>query len=454
MEMKLTATQKQTLSPRMIQSAEVLQMNNQELEAFVKEQELENPLVEIEHAREETDRMSDIQRKLEWLNATDEQNRIYYGAERDEARENGEWNVAAREEETLAEYVYSQMTPLCRDKRDEEVLYYLANSLDSRGYLEEDADALCLKFDLTESEAVSYIETLQSAEPAGVGAKDLAECLSLQLARMPRDLPVAKRIVQECLELLGRNQIPKIAAALDISLDEVRKNCELIRSLNPKPGNGFSSRENLHYIRPDVTVVKFEDYFQILLNDNAYPKIGINSYYCQMLKEDNSDETRDYISNKLRQAEWVMNCISQRGTTLTKVTETIVRLQQPFFEKGPGNRRPLRLQDVAKELDIHESTVSRAVRGKYLQCPWGIYPLNYFFSKAVGNSETGKAQTPEKIQGAIREIVQKEDKVCPLSDQKICEQLKEMGVSVSRRTVAKYRGEMGLPNADGRKVFG
>ncbi|MCD8069485.1 MAG: RNA polymerase factor sigma-54 [Lachnospiraceae bacterium] len=453
MDMKLSTTQRQTLSSRMIMSAEILQMNNQELENFIKEQEMENPLVEIEHITEEEDRSSDILRKLEWLNAADEQNRIYYRAERDEEREQREWNRPAKDEETLAEFVYSQIAPLSRDKKDEEILYYLANSLDSRGYLEEGSAALSARFGIPEQEADRYLNILRSAEPAGVGARDLKDCLSLQLDRLPESSPVAKRIVADFLDLLGRNQIRKIAELMKISMDEVRSSCDVIKELNPKPGNGFSSRENLIYIRPDVTVVKFQEHFQILLNDNAYPKIAINSYYCHLLREDIPEDTREYISDRLRQAEWVVNCISQRGTTLTNVTEAIVRFQRPFFEKGPGNRLPLKLSDVADELGIHESTVSRTLRGKYIQCPWGIYPLNYFFPKAVGNPCDEKVQTPEKIQRYIQGIVEKEDKHCPLSDQKIAERLAETGVSLSRRTVAKYREKIGLPNADGRKIF-
>ncbi len=453
MEIQMTTAQRQVLSQRMIQSAEILQMNNQELELFIKKQEMENPLIELEDTQEEDHRKSDLQRKLEWLEATDGQNRVYYREEREEEEEREEWNISVEEEESLADFVLSQLTPLCESERDRDILYFMANSLDSRGYLEESLRTIGERFDLSEAEASHYLYLLQSVEPAGIGARNLRECLLLQLDRMQPSFPMARRIVLECLEMLGRNQIPQIGSCLGLSIEETQENCEIVRQLNPKPGSGFSSRENLRYVQPDVTVIKFQDYFQVLLNDNAYPKIVINSYYSRMLKEDNSEEVQEYIRGKLKQAEWLSHCISQRGTTLLEVTRTIVAFQEAFFERGPGNRRPMRLQDVAEALDIHESTVSRAVRDKYLQCSWGIYPLNYFFAKAVGAASGRPVSTPERIQMQIRAIVEGEDKQHPLSDQKIADRLAAQGFAISRRTVAKYRAEMGLREASGRKEF-
>ena len=452
MDIQLATEQRQTISQRMIQSARILQMNTQELEAYIKQQEMENPLIELRDAAPEKE-ASDLMRKLEWLNSADEQNRIYYRDEYEEEETREPWNISAGEDNSLAEYVLAQLMPMMEDDRDEEIFYYLACSLDSRGYLEEDMEAVRERFGLTAPEAAHYLSMLQSVDPAGIGARSLSECLLLQLDRLQEDVEVARRVVLEHLKDMGQNHLPQIAKALGVSLEDVLDACEQIRGLNPKPGSGFSDRENLRYIQPDVTVIKFQDYFQVMVNDGTLPKITINDYYRRMLKGDASDETKEYISTKLNQAEWVMRCIEQRGKTLNAVTRALVERQKAFFELGPGHRVPLRLSDIAERLDVHESTVSRAVREKYLQCAWGIYPMNYFFSRSISGEQT-ETVTPERLRQEIRRILEQEDGVKPLSDQKIAERLAEAGIEISRRTVAKYRQEMNIPGAGGRKHFG
>ncbi len=452
MDLKISLEQKQVLSQRMIQSVEILQMNVQELDQFLKELTLENPLVELEDNRDTPPRKSDMQRKLEWLEAADEQNRVYYGQECEEEQERDAWNLPAEEEEDLPQYVLSQLIPLAQSRQEERIYHYLAYSLDSRGYLEDMPQGLCREFGLTQDQAEAYLTLFQSVEPAGVGAADLTECLLLQLRRQNQDHGLAEIIVSRHLELLGKNHLPRIASLTGASLDQVEDASQLIRSLHPFPGSGFSSREHLRYILPDVTVVKFQGYFEVLLNDNSYSKAVLSHYYVRMLKEDPSPETQNYIGEKLRQAEWVLSCIRQRGNTLLSVARTLVECQKEFFEQGPGHLQPLRLLDVAEQIGVHESTVSRAVRDKYLQCTWGIYPMNYFFTRNV-TSQGSQVWTPEKIRDKMRELMDAEDKKKPLSDQKIADLLKEAGAGISRRTVAKYRMEMGIADASGRKQY-
>lgn len=452
MDLKISLEQKQVLSQRMIQSVEILQMNVQELDGFLKDLSLENPLVELEEAKEAPAPKSELQRKLEWLEAADEQNRVYYGQEYEEEEERDEWNLPTEYGESLPQFVLSQLIPLAKNSLEEKVYHYLAYSLDSRGYLEGMPEGLAEEFDLTLSEAAEYLRRFQNADPAGVGAADLKECLKLQLWRRGEDDTLTEEIVDQYLELLGKNQLPKIAAQAGASLTEVEEACRIIKALNPIPGSGFSSRENLKYILPDVTVVKFQDYFEVLLNDNSYSKVLISHYYVQMLKEDPNPETQNYIGEKLKQAEWVVSCIQQRGNTLTSVARTLVECQKEFFEQGPGHLKPLRLLDVAEKIGVHESTVSRAVRDKYLQCTWGIYPMNYFFTRGVA-AEGEKVWTPELLKDKIRGLIEAEDKKKPLSDQKLADLLKEAGAGISRRTVAKYRMEMGVADASGRKSY-
>lgn len=458
MELKFTLEQKQQLSQKMIQSAEILQMDVQELETFVRELALENPLVELEEANSVQEgleraakRKREAEEKLEWLNRMDEQNRVYYKEEYEELEEKEAWNFSVQEE-NLQDYLLSQLIPYLKTEKDQDVLTYLVYSLDSRGYLTDSAEELKERLELSEEEILSYLQILKSLDPAGVGAKDLRECLLLQLDRKENEDATTRRVVEEYLDLLGKNQLPQIAAKLGISLAELNDCCDRIRSLNPKPGSSFSSRETLRYIRPDVTIVKFQDYFEVLLNDNAYPRLTINGYYRRMLQEDNSDEVKEYLSEKLKQAEWITRCIEQRGETLLKVARAIVEIQRPFFESGSGNRRPMRLADIAGRIGMHESTVSRAVRDKYLQCTWGVYPLSYFFVKQVGGAGDG-GETPEQVKKCMQEIIAGENKTKPLSDQKITDAMNQQGLAISRRTVAKYRMQLGIPDASGRKEF-
>ena len=225
---------------------------------------------------------------------------------------------------------------------------------------------------------------------------------------------------------------------------------EVIRELNPKPGNSFSSRENLKYITPDVTVVKLKDYYEILLNEYMYPKMSINGYYRNMLKAGNDKETKDYVTTKVKQAEWVMQCVSQRNVTLMNVSKCIVDVQERFFTYGPGYLRPLKLADVAEMVGIHESTVSRAVKDKYLQCSWGIFPMNYFFIGAISKAGNENAATADTAKNLLKEIITDENHEKPYSDRILSEKLAERGVRISRRTVAKYREAMGIKDASGR----
>lgn len=459
MELKFTLEQKQLLSQKMIQSAEILQMDVQELETFVRELAMENPLVELEeiHPVQEgpqraDERKREAEEKLEWLNRMDEQNRVYYKEEYEELEEKEAWNFSV-EEENLQDYLLSQMIPYLKTGKDQDVLTHLVYSLDSRGYLTDSVEELKERLELNEDEVVSYLQILKSLDPAGIGARDLKECLLLQLNRNNKEDKTALRVVEEYLDLLGKNQLPQIAAKLGVTLAELNDCCERIRNLNPKPGSSFSSRETLRYIRPDVTIVKFQNYFEVLLNDNAYPRLTINSYYSRMLHEDNSAEVKEYISDKLKQAEWITRCIEQRGETLLKVARAIVEIQRPFFESGAGNRRPMRLADIAGRIEMHESTVSRAVRDKYLQCTWGVYPLSYFFVKQVGGAGDDGGETPEQVKKCMEAIIAGENKKKPLSDQKITDAMNEQGIAISRRTVAKYRMQLGIPDASGRKEF-
>lgn len=459
MDLKLQVKQTQTLSQRMIQSAEILQMTSQELNTYINELALENPVIDIVEPPTAEEQRESIEQQ-EWLNSFNEENYYLYQRQNndDDYDFKSSWNINTDDGETLQDYLWSQLITENFTDQETEIIKFMLECLDNKGYLEESIETIASYFG-TDTEIVEdLLSDLQALDPSGVCARTLEECLKLQLERRDMLTPVLESIIDNCLEMVAKNQIPAIARKLRLSPTETAGYCQIIKSLNPKPGVSFSSRDQLRYIIPDVTIVKFKDHFDILLNESMYPTIELNSYYRQMNQNPESSELKEYLGNKIRQAEWVKQCVTQRGKTLMQVSRAILEHQEEFFTFGPAHLNPLRLADIAQELDIHESTVSRAVSKKYLQCSWGVYPMNFFFSRSVAvqesSSESGtQSVTAADIKRVLREIIEEENKKKPYSDRLLGEKLAERGISISRRTVAKYREEEGIADAIGRKEY-
>ena len=460
MDLKLQVKQTQTLSQRMIQSAEILQMTSQELNTYINELELENPVIDIVEPPTAEEQRESIEQQ-EWLNSFNEENYYLYQRQNndDDYDFKSSWNINTDDGETLQDYLWSQLITENFTDQETEIIKFMLECLDNKGYLEESTETIASYFG-TDTEIVEdLLSDLQALDPSGVCARTLEECLKLQLERRDILTPVLESIIDNCLEMVAKNQIPAIARKLRLSPTETAGYCQIIKSLNPKPGVSFSSRDQLRYIIPDVTIVKFKDHFDILLNESMYPTIELNSYYRQMNQNPESSELKEYLGNKIRQAEWVKQCVTQRGKTLMQVSRAILEHQEEFFTFGPAHLNPLRLADIAQELDIHESTVSRAVSKKYLQCSWGVYPMNFFFSRSVAVQESSSSEsgtqsvTAADIKRVLREIIEEENKKKPYSDRLLGEKLAERGISISRRTVAKYREEEGIADASGRKEY-
>lgn len=460
MDLKLQVKQTQTLSQRMIQSAEILQMTSQELNTYINELALENPVIDIVEPPTAEEQRESIEQQ-EWLNSFNEENYYLYQRQNndDDYDFKSSWNINTDDGETLQDYLWSQLITENFTDQETEIIKFMLECLDNKGYLEESIETIASYFG-TDTEIVEdLLSDLQALDPSGVCARSLEECLKLQLERRDMLTPVLESIIDNCLEMVAKNQIPAIARKLRLSPTETAGYCQIIKSLNPKPGVSFSSRDQLRYIIPDVTIVKFKDHFDILLNESMYPTIELNSYYRQMNQNPESSELKEYLGNKIRQAEWVKQCVTQRGKTLMQVSRAILEHQEEFFTFGPAHLNPLRLADIAQELDIHESTVSRAVSKKYLQCSWGVYPMNFFFSRSVAvqesssNENGAQSVTAADIKRVLREIIEEENKKKPYSDRLLGEKLAERGISISRRTVAKYREEEGIADASGRKEY-
>lgn len=456
MNQNLELTQKQVLTQHMIQSMEILQMSAIELEQFLENLSMENPVVELEENRQPEMNAKELEmaRKLEWLSSTDTQNRVYYQDDSDADNAESNWQDIRDAGEDLPGYLLSQLLTVDYTAEERQILEYIIYSLDSKGYFTEDAREVAQQFGVSEHTVLHLLGEVQELDPAGVGARDLRECLVKQLHRKSGYSKVTETMILFYLDEIAKNHLPQIAKKMDITMDEVLEACEEIRSFNPKPGNAFSDRDRLRYISPDAVIVHVEDHFEILINEYQYPRFSISSFYQEMEKTVTDAETKKYLKEKIAQAQNVAGSIRQRNTTLSKVLNVIVEKQSEFFLRGIGRKKPMRLTDVAEATGLHESTISRTLRSKYLQCHWGVFPLNYFLtSVAATNTVSGEQQTPEYIKGKIREVIGAEDKKKPLSDEAISKKLAELQISISRRTVNKYRTEMGIPDKSGRKSW-
>lgn len=452
MDLTLTLTQKQVLSQKMQQSAEILQMSTLTLTEYMQELSEINPVVEWEEEGKE-ESLDELRRKLEWLGAKDEQNKPFYQQGWNEEQENDDWKFQRESRESLREYLLFQINILPLKEKLLQVSHYLVESIQPSGYLDEGAlEAAKEEFGLQDGEAEEALEVIQGLEPKGVGARSLKECLLLQIRGKETPYPLCETIISEYLELLGKNQIPMIAKKLKVKMCEVVTAIQVIKSLNPKPGSGISSDLGTEYILPDVLVAKEGEGLQIHINKAYTPQMKINGYYKEVLQSEASHEAKEYISGKIRQAEWVMECIRKRDATLIKTMDGIVTLQKDFFSKTNGELHPMCLSDVADLAGIHESTVSRAIRDKYVQCSKGVFPLHYFFSTGIEANDE-KSVSSHSVKKMMQELIQNENKKAPFSDREIAEALQERGVKASRRTVTKYREALGLPVAAERKEY-
>ena len=359
---------------------------------------------------------------LRWLADNDRQNRYYQGLWEYEDDPIARIGVSGGLEETLPQFAARQLDRLRLDGDTARTVKFLASCLDG--------------------EAV-----LRTLEPAGVGAENLSQCLALQLERAGVDGP-ALAIVRDHLEALARCRFRCIADKLGVTVDEVVAARKAIRELDPRPGAVFEQPGQTAYVYPDIFVEEQDGHFVAKARAGERPAFQINGYYRELLANSGQPEVKEYLRKKVQAAQDVLGAIAQRRDTLLRCAQAIVDRQEDFFRRGEQALRPLRMADVADAVGIHESTVSRAVREKYLQCQRGVYPLGYFFSRGGAGGDMGGAAA----KAALRRLIDGEDKAHPLSDQKLCEALAAGGCPISRRTVAKYRDELNIPGASGRKA--
>ncbi len=442
--LELTQSQKLIMTTQLKQSLSILNMSKLELEEEIKREAENNPLVEVEKSGEINweEYIKDMDRSRH-LDRTE----ISYNPDNEVNLEN-----LVKYSSNLYEDLKFQISLYKLTDKELEVCEYIIDSLDEDGYLRTEEKVIVDTLKIDEELFEKCLISVQQLEPSGVGARSLSECLMIQMASLGIYNEILEEIVTKDLNLIANNKYKEISKKYNMSLQKCVELINIIKTLDPKPGRTCSVEKSV-YIQPDVTVEKIDDEFIVYLNEKDSYQIRINSYYKDILKNSQSDESaKEFIKERLNSATGLMKNIESRKTTVLKIAEEIVKAQDEFLRKGTKYIKPLKMKDIAEKLEFHESTISRGVNGKYMLTPFGVYEFRYFFSSAI-ETENNEMASSTSIKKIIKETIKDENKKKPLSDDHISKLLKEKGINVARRTVAKYREELGIPSSSKRKEY-
>lgn len=459
-DLTIEQTQKLVMTPELIQAIKILQFNTQELDAYVQEELLVNPVLEKDDEQQAGDEESPKKREeedpIDWKEHIRE---LAYGdgeiRQWTDKRENtGDmYERYVSDDMTLVDHLMFQLQFMAKCDEIHDIGRYIIESLDENGYMTSTVEEIAETLDTSCGKVKVALGIIQRMDPAGVGASDIRECLLIQLRNLEISSEPLEEMVREHLDDLGANRIGAIAKAMGTTATEVQQMSDVIRTLEPKPGRQFAGGSDTRYIIPDVVLEKDDDGFRIIVNETSAPRLKVSPYYKGLLNQAESDEQlAGYLSDRVNSAMWLIRSIEQRKQTIYNVAEAIVEHQKEFFEKGSKYMKTLTLRDIAEELGIHESTVSRSINGKYLQCCHGIFELRYFFSAGVSDT-SGQGVSSSSVKEFIRDIVDGEDPRKPYSDQAIVGLLSEKGLNISRRTVAKYRDDMQILSSSKRRRY-
>lgn len=473
MKQALRQTQQLVMTPQLQQAIKLLQYNHLEMVEVLEQELRENPVLEVtsddeslagEQALDRNDlqALEDSTREVdnpnaELLEAAWEQYLEDYGGakapvDRDGVDRSPIENVS-RSNLTLFRYLLEQLRLSALEELERKIALEIIGNLSEDGYLDLDLDQLAASFAVDKKEVLRVLECVQRFDPPGVAARDLRECMSLQARSLePADDPIhqlAVSIIEDAFDLFERGKPDKVARRLKRSLEAVEEAYGVIAKLDPKPGRSFSNTD-VAYVVPDIFVFKVGNEYTVSLNDDGLPRVRISRLYHNQLAGVLAHRTaKDYLQEKMRGATWLIRSIHQRQKTIQRVTRSIVRFQREFFDKGIDFLKPLVLKDVAADVALHESTVSRVTANKYVQTPRGIFELKYFFNSGIPHGEDSIAS--ESVKNQIWRIIKNEDPSRPASDQQIVQELAAYEIRIARRTVAKYRELMGIPPSSKRK---
>lgn len=467
-------TQKLILTPQLQQAIRLLQMQKLELVDALNQELVENPFLEdLTETPEETPLQED-QLTVERPDTTNEEaesplERLmefsvdeYFEERASDGRDLGYFNPGTVETPSfekfvskkpdLAEHLHWQLRLSNASEEVKTVGEVIIGNIDENGYLRATVDELVTLSGFPEDTVIKAIELIQSFDPPGVGARDIKECLLIQARYLGLGGSLVEKIILNNLDDLEKKRLQNMAKQYNVSLEEINQAIRIIQGFDPKPGRNYSSQETT-YVEPDVFIIKDDEQYRIILNDDGIPRFRLNEKYRKLLmnKGQLTNEERQFLEEKLRSAIWLIKSLDQRNRTIYRVTESILNFQKEFFDKGIDYLKPLTLRQVAKELNMHESTISRVTSNKYLATPHGIFPFRFFFSSSL-QSDSGEVSST-KVKELIKKIISEEDPRNPLSDQQIAEILKNSNIHIARRTVSKYRTELKILSQSQRKIL-
>lgn len=452
--------QKLVMTPQLCQAIAILQLSSMELAEMVEKELLDNPVLELSEPAEakpveaeaqgETPAVTaeEVDRYLDWAEYFDGPNYKEYTPV--EKSEQTTFEALVSNSITLQEHLEFQLHMAVLSSIPRLAGEYLVGCIDANGYLrvtvEEAAEALDEPLEMV----AAVLELIQTFDPPGVGARNLRECLLIQAKQQGVTDPIVYAVIENYLDDIAAGKLKNIADKLDCTPRAVQHAMDMIRTFDPKPGCSFGGGQS-QYVIPDITVEKVNGNYVVIINDNDTPNLTINPYYRHVVREADT-EAKKYVEGRIQAAVWLIKSIEQRRRTLYNVMEAIVLMQKDFFDNGPNYLAPLTMKKVADQVGIHESTVSRATANKYVQTPHGLFSLRTFFTAAVQNAD-GPDVAAGRIKRELKEMITKEDPSQPYSDQALTDIFADRGVTVSRRTVAKYREELGIAASSKRKRY-
>src|SRR6187455_1995100 len=462
--------QKLILTPSLQQAIKLLPMSTLELSDLLNQEMVENPMLEEvptedlqpAEAQQQAEK-AEPEQPAEKTDSWDDQDYEYFFGDYlddgyrprtpTEVKELPPIENTLSSSASLSDHLLWQLSMQTDDPLVREIGEAIIGNLDDDGTLVATVEELASMGPWAVEEVERALSLIQGFDPVGVAARDLQECLLLQLRHHGHAGTPSERIVSEHIQLLKNHQVPELARKMGLSIDELKPHIELIRHLDPKPGSRHNPSQS-QYVIPDVYVVKVEDAYVALLNEEGLPQLRISPVYRRLLDKgtENTDETRAYVKDKFRSALWLIKSVEQRQKTIHKVATSIINFQRDFLDHGIEYLRPLVLRDVANDIGMHESTVSRVVTNKYMHTPQGVFEMKYFFHSGISSSY-GESVSSVTIKQRIRKIIEQEDARKPLSDSKIVSMLQKEGLDLARRTIAKYREELKIPTSNQRKVL-
>ncbi len=466
LKQSLKLAQQLVMTPQLQQAIKLLQLSRMELAEMINQQMMENPVLE-EDRSEETAPVEEVSRKteaesagensgeqsyddLDWEKFLDHFITSSYGIRAAPEEDRPEHETRVAKNVSLCEHLLWQLRLSDFSREDEEIAEYLIGNLDEDGYLKTPLEHVAQQFKKTEAEIEKVLKKVQQFDPAGVASRNLQECLLLQLSQWHIQNPLAEKIIRNYFKELEKKDYRPIVRKEKVPLEQVKEAVKIICDLEPKPGRPFGE-ERVQYITPDLSVYRTGDNYSIMLNEDGLPKLRINSYYLNLLRSDSPSATKEYIKEKLQGAMWLIRSIHQRQRTIYRVMESIIKSQKDFFDKGVAHLKPLVLREIARDIGMHESTVSRVTTNKWVHTPHGIFSMKFFFNSKINRLEGG-AMASESVKERIRQVVTQEPCGRPFSDRELVAILRrEYGIEIARRTVTKYREGMGYLCSGKRK---